>query len=343
MTDFGAIDVTSLIPDLTAGTGTIGKDLFNLPDDFGLEQSEYDFNHRVFPSDIGQPGYNGHYMVINIAVSNNSNFETLSGPGGNIPTFHRTGDLSKVDALRQSIDTRYRTAAGAAGYDGWFIPRFTRRIKESIAIYMPGTMTFSTNNVYEDVSLTELGKTAISWGAGFAAGALASRGPRGAVRSSILGAAVGGVLNAALGAAERAGQVFGTPLNPRTEVLFSNTSQRQFQFEFLFAPATEKESHDLEAIIYALRFHAAPELNPITLGGILWTVPSEFDITFYDRGKENTSIPRINTCVLEQIDVDYAPSGQWATFSNGYPVQIRMQLRFREVEVVHRLRVAQGF
>lgn len=320
-----------------SGGPSVIDDWMKLPDDFSLEQSSYNFDHRAFPSDLGKPGYNGHYMVINIAVSNNSNMESVSGPGsvnGKARLFERLNqDLSKVDSLRNNIDTQYKGANGATlGYGGAFLPRFTRRIKESIALYMPGTMTFTTNNVYEDVSLTELGKSAISWGASMMQGALGRKG--GAL----------GNTDAVLGAAGTAAKAGGLAINPRVEVLFSNTTQRQFQFDFVFAPETEKESQDLEHIIYTLRFHAAPEMNSLpVLGGVLWTVPSEFDITFYNRGVENRAIPRINTCVLEQIDVDYAPQGQWATFSNGYPTQIRLQLRFRETEANHRLRILQGF
>ena len=146
--------------------------------------------------------------------------------------------------------------------------------------------------------------------------------------------------------------VAGYPINPKIEVIFSHTPQRSFRMEFLLAPKSQKESETVKNIIDTLRFHAAPEISgngPIpgtNFGGAiipLFVPPAEFDITFYHKGKENTKIPRINTCAIEQIEVDYAPSGIYSTFTNGYPVQMRLSIAFRELEILHKQRVAQGF
>jgi hypothetical protein len=112
--------------------------------------------------------------------------------------------------------------------------------------------------------------------------------------------------------------------------------------EILMAPKNEQESITVKNIIDTFRFHAAPELDNI--GPIpIFVPPAEFDITFYHKGKENTKIPRINTCALEQIEVDYAPTGVYSTFANGHPVAIRLSLAWRELEILHKERVAQGF
>jgi hypothetical protein len=47
--------------------------------------------------------------------------------------------------------------------------------------------------------------------------------------------------------------------------------------------------------------------------------------------------------VLERVEVDYAPTGTYATFRNGHPVAVRLSLGFRELEPVHKQRVLQGF
>src|SRR6185503_2503271 len=88
----------------------VGGDLIQnqlpLPTDLTLGQSEYDFTQRVFPSDLGDVlGYNGHYMVININVQQNSRMSQLSqndGPAQQIFT-RLDNELSKTDALRYSI------------------------------------------------------------------------------------------------------------------------------------------------------------------------------------------------------------------------------------------------
>lgn len=325
---------------------------WGMPEDYNLGQSAYDFNSLIYPDDLADDksqlskgSYNGHYMVINIAVQNKSNYETININGVPARNFTRMpNELSKTDALRYNIDNQYKDANGPLGRTIASRPRYTTRIKESIALVMPNSqIDYTDNHDYSKIDLLNLGKDFVGGAVGF------------------LAKGFGAFLGKAVDLAETGGLITGIPLNPKTEVLFTNTSQREFVFEFLFSPSSVKESESLENIIRTLRFHAAPELlgtNTQTDKGpvanfvgegtaaaksFFFVPPSEFDITFYHQGKENTHIPRINTCVLQRIDVGYSPLGVWSTFSNGYPVSVRMMLHFREVEITHKLRVMQGF
>jgi len=328
----------------------------SVPIDYGFGQSRYDFTQRVFPSDLGAEGsFNGHYMVININVQTSTLFEKVTQPvlGGTTlfsplsPLGNNEGeqDISKTDALRFTIDNQFTLGDGnVAGQSNDFLsrlsfrPRFTKRIAESIALYMSNSeLTFSDVHDFENISLTGFAGTVASGVAKF----LARAG--GSAISAAVGNVLGGAVDAVTGAVAPIAQFVGTPINPKVEVLFANTLQRQFAFEFLFAPTSYEESKALKQIIKTLRFHAAPEVRPGTVNSFFFVPPSEFDITFYNRGVENTNIPRINTCVLEQIDVSYSPTGIYSTFSNGHPVQVRMMLRFRETEINSKLRVLQGF
>jgi len=292
-----------------------------------LSQSRYDFTTRAFPNDLGSD-YNGHYMIININVPVDSSGK-LRGAFTNRFT-PLQNEYSKVDVLR------FGSGPGATGLGGqqreaFALARNTRRIAESIALFMPSPLVYTSENKYEDISLTAL---AGSIGVGVLKGAASAIPIVGSGAAKVIGAA---------------GQVIGTvatlagyPINPRVEILFSTTPQRQFAFEVLMAPRNEKESQTIRDIIQTLRFHAAPELDTL-LHGLTFIPPAEFDITFYNKGIENTNIPRINTCVLGGIDVDVAPQGKYSTFSNGHPVAVRMVLRFIEIEILHKLRVLQGF
>src|SRR6185503_3485660 len=256
---------------------------------------------------------------------------------------------SKTDALRYSIDGTFSNAAGPihnASLFGSTRGRFTRRIKESIAIYMPNSeLTYTDFHDYTNISLTRFASGMVSGAinmvaAGVGAGATAEIGGIGGIVGSQI---AGNVTNTVGGLINGVSQLGGVPINPKVEILFANTAQREFSFDFLLSPINEYESKVIEQIIRTLRFHAAPELRSTDFASFFWIPPSEFDITFYNRGTENTKIPRINTCVLKQIDVSYSPTGTYATFSNGYPVQVRIMLRFQETEVNSKLRISQGF
>jgi hypothetical protein len=75
-------------------------------------------------------------------------------------------------------------------------------------------------------------------------------------------------------------------------------------------------------------------------GGFL-IPPSEFDIKFYNSGKENPNIPQIASCVLVSLDINYAPNG-WSAYETpgennpslgrtGMPVSIQATLQFQEM------------
>ena len=311
-----------------------------------LNQSEYDFTYRVFPNDLNNDDI-GHYMVININVPVFALSSSLSGAtartsyGGtqfNQTLFQSNNQWSKVDALRfgNAVDVGGLTPVlgmNALKTEMLSIPRFTRRIKESIAMFMPTPIVYNTTNEYQETSLTALAGGLITG----AAGATAAR-----FFGADVGAGVENLLSSAGKGLGKLSSLAGYPINPRVEVMFSKTNLRQFVFEFLMAPRNAEESETMKAIIRTLRYHAAPELDSVT-EGFTWIPPAEFDITFYNRGKENTNIPRINTCVLDRIEVDYTPTGKYSTFSNGHPVAARLSLGMREIEVVHKRRVLQGF
>lgn len=314
-------------------------------DDNTLGQSEYDFRYRVFPEDIGNSTV-GHYMIININVP-----VLATGGGGqarsaytgqffNQSLFPGDGEASKVDTLRfGNAELIYGANRDPVGVDRdpFSVPRYTRRIKESIALFMPTPMVYTTQNDYQEISLTALGAGVAVGGAGMIAGAVG-----GAIFGSRAGAALGSL---ATGALEKAGSIAGLvgyPINPRVEVIFSRTNLRSYRFEFLMAPRNARESLAVKEIVKTLRLHSVPELDQVTRG-FTYIPPAEFDFTFYNKGIENLQVPRINTCVMDAIEVDYAPSGVYSTFSNGHPVMTRLSLGVREVEPLHKRRVLQGF
>lgn len=330
-------------------------------------QDRYDFKYRVFPEDLTNNDV-GHYMVININTPTDV-LGTGTPRSAYQTDYYRTSvlknDYSKVDILRFGTGPMAAGAPKGFGAEGkpfsgsgiaaaqsesMVAPRATRRIAESIALFMPTPVIYTSINEYEEASMTAMAGSLIAGVASTALSAMA--GPEtaaataGWTASDALRAASGSVsyVNNNAASVSRAAAFAKHPINPRVEVLFATTLLRQFNFEILMAPKSQQESLAMREIVRTLRQHAAPEVDPNPwLFSSVWIPPAEFDITFYNRGKENTNIPRINTCVLTRIDVDYAPSGAYATFKNGHPVACRLTLAFQELEVLHKRRVLQGF
>jgi hypothetical protein len=225
--------------------------------------------------------------------------------------------------------------------------RATTRISETIALYMPDTLNFDHSQVYNKASAgggllagvvsagtslvdtingegssSDKTKKAIQNISPFIQGAIASQlGEFGKI-----------AFQASTGLAE----------NPMMEMLYGSPDFRTFRFDFNFYPRSEQEAKQVLDIISCLRFHQAPEANK-DYGNFYLVPPSEFDISFYYNGKVNPNIPQISTCVLEQINVNYAPNG-FSTYEipgndakqggTGMPVSITLSLQFRETEIM---------
>lgn len=235
------------------------------------------------------------------------------------------------------------------------LTRKTRRAAGSIALYMPDTVQQTVVNDYDQVSMTDaLGNAGLFMQAG---GSLVNQLKEANLDN--IGQTLGSAANSGAGAeikgvlAEKTG-AFGQGItdvllfsagyaqNPQVELLFKTIQNREFLFDFRFVPRNPKEAETIIKIIQAFRFFAAPEI-PTTGGGRYFIPPSEFDIVFMVGEARNPKLPKLATCVLQGIDVNYGSAGQWAAFEDGMPVEIAMQLRFKEVEIMHKELVRQGF
>ena len=123
---------------------------------------------------------------------------------------------------------------------------------------------------------------------------------------------------------------------------------RTFDYTFKFAPKSEKETDEVNAIIKLFRFHMAPEFKDVTHRYM--TLPSTFDIHYMwqsgvgDRAtaEENSFYNKIATCVLTGCNVDYTPDGV-RSFGDGAPTQINMTLAFKETEMITKQKINEGF
>jgi hypothetical protein len=250
-----------------------------------------------------------------------------------------------------TISSGIGIAASAFIVSGIDLTRKTRRAAATISLYMPDTVTQQLVNDYDQVSLTQaLGKAGLGAqvGSDILGGTESSvMAGLGATRGTGTGAEAAGLI------AEKTGNFgagitdvllfsAGLALNPQVELLFKNIQNREFLFDFKFAPRNAKEAEAIREIIKKFRFFAAPEI-PSNGRGRYFIPPSEFDIEFMVGPYRNTNLPRLSTCVLQGIDVNYGSAGQWTAFKDGMPVEISMQLRFKEVEIMHKKLLDEGY
>lgn len=226
----------------------------------------------------------------------------------------------------------------------------TQLTRDAIALYMPDTLAFSQSQSYENATpgnelIGQLAAAGVSAAQTFKEkgfmDAAASIG-----KSALLN--LGDKLKNELGKRgnEDSGNVafaaLGIAKNPMLELIYSSPSFRTFQFDFAFYPRDEKEALEVQKIIENFRFHSSPEIIKDAQGFLI--PPSQFDIRFYYGGAINPNIPEIATCVLTNIDINYAPNG-WSAYEipgqstpslggTGMPIAIQLTMQFQEVEIL---------
>ena len=66
------------------------------------------------------------------------------------------------------------------------------------------------------------------------------------------------------------------------------------------------------------------------------------DVSFLYNGAKNPNLNYIKRSVIESIEVNYAPNG-WAAHEDGAPVQTTITLGFKEMFLVDRKAIEQGY
>jgi hypothetical protein len=248
----------------------------------------------------------------------------------------------KVDKIGKVATSVATVGAAAYAYSGIDLSQNSKFFSEkigSIYLYVPDTMTFVDGHDYDAVSINEaMGLV------GVVANVLdAGGGTEAAARFAASQA--GGITGQGFVEASVYGKT-GYALNPGLEVLYKKSKNREFRFQFKFAPRTKDETEEVISIIKTLRFHAAPQFVPAN--SRMMVPPSAFEIEFLsttseNRLESNKHLPRIAKCALTNVDTNYAASGQFTTFRDGMPVEIDMQLTFTEMVVLTKQDIDAGY
>jgi hypothetical protein len=209
----------------------------------------------------------------------------------------------------------------------------------TIAMYMPASLKVTYRNNYEEgtVELTEtLKKAKEAYDSGNWTEA-----------AGVVGRGLSKQLRRWATPIEELKHTKGLLFNPHMAVMYKGVAFRTFHFEFHLMARSAEESALIRNIIYWFKYAAHPT---DAIGGTgegddvanMWEYPDNFIIGLFSPSDEY--LFRISTCVLEQIDVDYAGSGIPSFFEDtGAPVDIRLNLDFKETEVMTKQRLIEGF
>ena len=228
----------------------------------------------------------------------------------------------------------------------------TTRLDTAISMYMPASVSVSYGADYVDtpigVGTSELNKAGNV--------DLQSDAGRETIKSGLknVGAAVKregidslGKLDGLSGIREVAEMRDGVIFADRMELAFKGIGKRKFSFDFKMMPRSQAEADEIRDIIYAFKFNMMPEYVGTTKGNQM-KIPNTFDIQYMYQNAENNYLNKISTCFLKDMTVTYGGDryktfDQSSTDAGAPPVETSIKLEFREIEMISRERIAEGF
>ena len=360
-------NLSSQLNDAISGTG----ENVSSSGDFG----KYNIGSHMYPNDLMAPDgrYGGNYVIFYINVATDSKLfkdksvETVD----DIPPRDRgdliaqgltkdqlTGANAVTNTLAGIVGGSIATgsAAGAAkgaavaniptvgvGFTGTMAPDATRsqkRLKTAIALHVPNQLQIRYGMQWsdEDTAALAMAGAAVQQGVEITK-ALQSKNNNSDVKG--VGKAI--IANLTLSKGPNAGAnsaALGLAANPKKEQVFKGVDFRTFQFDYQFFPRDSAEAQNVLNIIHEFKYHMHPEFKDTN--NFVYIYPSEFDVYYYQGGRENTNLHRHTSCVLTEMNVNYTPNGAFTTFANGMPTQINVTMSFRELALLTKDKVKDG-
>ena len=231
----------------------------------------------------------------------------------------------------------------------------THRLKTTIAMYMPSSVQVTYGAQYSDTPIGTVTEGALS-----AYNKFVNEGGREGIRElKQVGAGVAnslqqlmlgtiGALPGLQGTKEAFEMKTANVIADRLELAFKGINKRNFQYTFKMIPKDRKETEMIRKIIFAFKANMLPEFRGGNRGGRRFLVPNTFDIKYMYGANQNLHLHNISTCVLENMSVSYGGE-RYKTFSpdpggeGAQPVETSITLNFKEIELITRERVMEGF
>ena len=157
-----------------------------------------------------------------------------------------------------------------------------------------------------------------------------------AVRAAISGAAVGalgGNITADSVIARSTGQI----LNSNLELLFQGVNLRTFPYSITFSPRSTDEALVVKAIIRSLKQSMSPKAGNYngSAQGIFLQSPDLFQLEYLKDGAPHPFLNKFKLAALTGMSVNYTNAGTYTSYEDGTPVNLRMDLTFKEINPIY--------
>ena len=259
-------------------------------------------------------------------------------------------------AAQDVVDFLSSTVIGQTLKEGLSISPQTTTPRAVISLYMPDTLNAGYHSSYDTPSLEDafgstiqglrsLSKTAGQFAQGADLKSVISSDP-GVI--NLQAKAAGALTGLAGGNAQTTQslilQAQGYAINPQVQMLYRGIDLRSFQLSFTFTPKSVGETEQVDKIISTFKYYFSPALQAgaqTQTDSMFLIPPALFNVNFMINNIENKYLPKYGDCVLESLEVNYAPNG-WSSFESGAPVQTTLSLGFRETQIIDKTKLQNG-
>ena len=225
-----------------------------------------------------------------------------------------------------------------------------------ISLYMPDTLNAGYHSSYDEPSLEEafgstiqglrsLSKTAGQLAQGETIKSVVSSDPAAInLQAKLAGLAAGLAGGDAKTTQSLVLQAQGYAINPQVQMLYRGIELRSFQLSFIFTPKSADETEQVDKIISMFKYYSSPALQAgaqTQTDSMFLIPPALFNVNFMINNGENRYLPKYGDCILDSLEVNYAPNG-WSSFESGAPVQTTLSLNFRETQIIDKTKLTNG-
>ena len=364
------------------GIDPVTKKVMRFDNENKIERNQYSIGSLSYPIGVGKDEDKQHFIQFFINVRGKSKFNNKESINGTQEILDKVDAGRKGQNGLVENDMAIKTGAAAAGFiagggasifsdvtsgrpskvvatvgraglaavatkkltdkameKGLINPDIPKRLKDSIVLHIQDKPTTNYSVQYNEDKIGSLlggitgsGRDVMQMAKDVASG---KDDAAGGLTSALIAA-----VSSNFGAAGRLIQLgTKTVTNAFREQFFESVDYRTFNFRHTFMPTSREEANNVRNIIRMFKFHMMPEMG---FKNLFFIYPSEFEIKYYFKNQENIYFDRISTCVLEDMSVEYG-GDIFATFANGNPVEVNMSLKFKELELMTKERIKEGF
>jgi len=309
----------------------------------------------TYPENVGEDPHQAHYIMFSIRKFVKGKF--VSVPTGNL-IFSKTDDAGQYDMAgpKEEMEKVFRDTSGQTISQSstkgkrslTLSQRPLSKVIKNIALYMPASATVKYAMQYGDQEISQLadmGMDLMNYFTGKASGGelMDMLKKKGAVAANRMGVGMLDTVAPGIKALEAIHE--GRIITPRMELMFEGLGRREFSYSFTFIPKSRKETEIVDNIVKAFKIHMHP---PMTDTAREFGLPDVFDIDYMSVGGRNTYLNKISTCYCTSMDVTYG-GDRYTTYSpkgvkdSPPPQQTKIDLSFKEIELIDRTRVEDGY